>query len=165
MPQNKEWTDYKFKWNPNEYGGITQLTLPKQDVWLPDLVFTNYLESDFISVSVVVYFTGLIKWTPVALLKNFCSFEIKHYPFDIQTCEIKYISWTYDANKLMLNLKDIPQSEIGEDGNYTIGMDLSDYTPSAEWDILSFPAQLKSKFYKNYKEPYAGKTQTNAHNI
>lgn len=158
ISQNKEWIDYKFKWDPNDYGGITQLTLPKDGVWLPDLVFTNYLEFDLTSNSVVVYSTGLIKWTPSAILKSFCSFEIKYYPFDIQTCELKYISWTYGSNRLMLNFKDFPKPNVGpgEICNYAVGMDLSDYTTSAEWDILSLPGQLNLKMYPGYKESYSG---------
>ena len=37
----QEWTDYKLKWDPDEYGGITKLHVPADDIWLPDLVLYN----------------------------------------------------------------------------------------------------------------------------
>lgn len=30
-----EWTDYKLKWEPEEYGGVTKLHVPSEQIWLP----------------------------------------------------------------------------------------------------------------------------------
>lgn len=37
----QEWTDYKFVWNPDEYGGVTELYVPSEHIWLPDIVVYN----------------------------------------------------------------------------------------------------------------------------
>lgn len=39
----QEWTDYKLKWDPDDYGGITKLHVPSEDIWRPDLVLYNKL--------------------------------------------------------------------------------------------------------------------------
>lgn len=41
----QEWIDYKLKWEPDEYGGVTKLHVPAEQIWLPGqyiLVEFNY---------------------------------------------------------------------------------------------------------------------------
>lgn len=37
----KEWQDHKFRWDPEEYGGVTELYVPSEHIWLPDIVLYN----------------------------------------------------------------------------------------------------------------------------
>lgn len=37
----KEWTDYKLKWNPENYGNITKIKIPTSKIWLVDIVLYN----------------------------------------------------------------------------------------------------------------------------
>jgi hypothetical protein len=37
----QEWYDYKLRWEPDEYNGVTKLHLPAEDIWLPDIVLYN----------------------------------------------------------------------------------------------------------------------------
>lgn len=37
----QEWNDKKFTWDPAEYGGITELYVPSEHIWLPDIVLYN----------------------------------------------------------------------------------------------------------------------------
>lgn len=32
---NQEWYDHKLKWDPEEYGGVRQLYVPSEQIWLP----------------------------------------------------------------------------------------------------------------------------------
>lgn len=34
----KEWLDYKLRWNPEHYGGVTSIRVPSESIWLPDIV-------------------------------------------------------------------------------------------------------------------------------
>lgn len=34
----QEWIDYKLRWNPDKYGGITSIRVPSENLWLPDIV-------------------------------------------------------------------------------------------------------------------------------
>lgn len=31
----QEWIDYKLKWEPEDYGGVTKLHVPSEQIWLP----------------------------------------------------------------------------------------------------------------------------------
>lgn len=37
----QEWIDHKFRWDPAEYGGVTELYVPSEHIWLPDIVLYN----------------------------------------------------------------------------------------------------------------------------
>ena len=37
----QEWNDYKFSWDPAEYGGVTELYVPSEHIWLPDIILYN----------------------------------------------------------------------------------------------------------------------------
>lgn len=35
------WNDYRLRWNPEEYGGVTMLHMPAELIWLPDIILYN----------------------------------------------------------------------------------------------------------------------------
>lgn len=38
---NQEWNDYNLKWEPSQYGNITDLRIPPHRIWKPDLLMYN----------------------------------------------------------------------------------------------------------------------------
>jgi nicotinic acetylcholine receptor len=53
-----------------------------------------------------------------------------------------------------IDLKHINQ-KVGED-KVEVGIDLREYYPSVEWDILGVPAERHEKYYPCCAEPYPG---------
>lgn len=41
IDEQQEWQDYKLKWDPSEYGGVQELYVPSEHIWLPDIVLYN----------------------------------------------------------------------------------------------------------------------------
>ena len=42
----QEWMDAKLIWDPEEYGGVRELMVPSDHIWLPDIVLYNkYVQS------------------------------------------------------------------------------------------------------------------------
>jgi len=48
----------------------------------------------------VVSYDGSVLWIPPAIFMSTCSIDITNFPFDVQECELKFGSWTYDVTKL-----------------------------------------------------------------
>ncbi|XP_063223415.1 acetylcholine receptor subunit alpha-L1 [Bacillus rossius redtenbacheri] len=147
-----EWVDHKFRWDPQEYGGVTELYVPSEHIWLPDIVLYNNADGEYVVTTMtkaVLHHTGKVLWTPPAIFKSSCEIDVRYFPFDQQTCFMKFGSWTYDGNQI--DLKHINQKFSDK---VEVGIDLREYYPSVEWDILSVPAERNKKFYPCCKEPY-----------
>lgn len=50
-----------------------------------------------------------------------CSVDVRWFPFDIQRCELKFGSWTFDGWLLDIQMKEA---------------DVSGYMPNGEWDLM-----------------------------
>ncbi|CAH2087616.1 unnamed protein product [Euphydryas editha] len=153
MHATPEWNDYKLKWNPEDYGGVETLHVPSEHIWLPDIVLYNNADGNYevtIMTKAILHHDGKVVWKPPAIYKSFCEIDVEYFPFDVQTCFMKFGSWSYDGYTVDLrHLKQTPDSDhIG------MGIDLSEYYISVEWDIMRVPATRNEKFYSCCEEPY-----------
>uniref|UniRef100_A0A3Q3FQK2 Cholinergic receptor nicotinic beta 3 subunit b n=1 Tax=Kryptolebias marmoratus TaxID=37003 RepID=A0A3Q3FQK2_KRYMA len=122
-----EWIDYKLRWNPDKYGGITSIRVPSENIWLPDIVLYENADGRFegsLMTKAIVKYNGAITWTPPASYKSACTMDVTFFPFDRQNCSMKFGSWTYDGNMVDLVLMD----------NH---VDRKDFFDNGEWEILS----------------------------
>lgn len=47
-----------------------------------------------------VFHTGEVNWNPPAIYKSSCEMDVEWFPFDKQSCLMKFGSWTYDGNEV-----------------------------------------------------------------
>ncbi|KAI1301181.1 Acetylcholine receptor subunit alpha-like 2 [Halotydeus destructor] len=100
--------------------------------------------------SAVIHYDGRVVWNPPAIYKSSCQIDVQYFPFDRQECFMKFGSWSYDGNQV--DLKHI--SEINGTNIVPVGIDLSEFYLSVEWDIMAVPAMRREKFYSCCIEPY-----------
>ena len=75
-------------------------------------------------VNAVIEYTGNVEYLPPVMLRSTCSIAIADFPFDEQTCPLKFGTWTYDESKLNLTaMSDFAQTDS--------------LSPNGEWDLLS----------------------------
>ncbi|XP_040571340.1 acetylcholine receptor subunit alpha-like isoform X2 [Lepeophtheirus salmonis] len=147
------WFDYKLKWDPEEYGGVRQLHVPSDHIWRPDIVLYNNADGNFevtLATKATLWFNGLVEWKPPAIYKSSCEIDVEYFPFDEQTCVMKFGSWTYDGFQVDLR----HMCEVDGTNVVPLGIDLSEFYMSVEWDILEVPAVRNEKFYTCCDEPY-----------
>jgi len=94
--------------------------------------------------------SGLVEWKPPAIYHSSCEMDVEYFPFDEQTCVMKFGSWTYDGFQVDLR----HQEEEQGTNIVNIGVDLSEFYMSVEWDILAVPAIRNVKYYTCCDEPY-----------
>nr|CAD7446648.1 unnamed protein product [Timema bartmani] len=121
----QKWVDYKLIWNPEEYGGVEMLYVPSEHIWLPDI--------------------------PPAIYKSSCEINVEYFPFDEQSCTMKFGSWTYNGVQVDLkHMEQVPGSNLVK-----VGIDLREFYLSVEWDILEVPATRNEEYYPCCTEPYS----------
>ncbi|KAK0424145.1 hypothetical protein QR680_008513 [Steinernema hermaphroditum] len=145
------WSDYRLKWNPDKFDGIQSIRLNSDDhsIFKPDILLYNSADKSFDSTfksNMVVYSTGEVNWIPPGIFRASCKIDITWFPFDEQSCFLKFGSWTYNGFALDLQL----DKEHGEEPS----IDLSTYIPSGEWLLTSAPAVREETYYKCCPEPY-----------
>ncbi|XP_063231412.1 neuronal acetylcholine receptor subunit alpha-7-like isoform X2 [Bacillus rossius redtenbacheri] len=139
------WTDHHLKWNVSDFAGIRVIRVPYNRVWRPDIILYNNADSQYnsavINTNVIVSHTGEVVWLSHGIFRSSCDINVEHFPFDIQSCNMKWSSWTYDGYQLDL----VKQTEEG---------DTSNYQANGEFDLVSFDAVKHIEFYSCCPEPY-----------
>nr|AAY28925.1 nicotinic acetylcholine receptor alpha4 subunit [Bemisia tabaci] len=150
----QKWNDYKLRWDPNEYGGVEMLYVPSEHIWLPDIVLYNNADGNYevtLMTKATLNYTGDVLWRPPAIYKSSCEMNVLYFPFDEQSCLMKFGSWTY--NGFQIDLKHMGQ--VYGSNLVHVGVDLSEFHLSVEWDILEVPARRNEEYYPCCTEPYS----------
>ncbi|ESP01299.1 hypothetical protein LOTGIDRAFT_212843 [Lottia gigantea] len=144
----QEWYDKTLTWSPSEYGGVDKLYVPSREIWLPDVVLYNNADGNYevtLMTKATLHPNGLVVWEPPAIYKSSCTIDVEFFPFDVQTCSMKFGSWTYDGNQVDL----VHYCSINEESGVEIrpGIDIRDFYPSVEWDLLAVWAKRNVRNY------------------
>lgn len=71
-------------------------------------------------------------------LQSSCTIDVTYFPFDQQTCIMKFGSWTFNGDQVSLALYNDKQF-----------VDLSDYWKSGTWDIIEVWTNILIKIFMN----------------
>uniref|UniRef100_A0A8B9M021 Si:ch211-39a7.1 n=1 Tax=Astyanax mexicanus TaxID=7994 RepID=A0A8B9M021_ASTMX len=138
----QRWYDHYLQWNQSEYPGVKNLRFTTDQIWTPDILLYNSADDEFDSTfktNVLVNSSGYCNYLPPGIFMSTCNVDVRWFPFDIQKCELKFGSWTFDGWLL-----DLQMSEA----------DISGYMPNGEWDLVGVPGSRNEIFYDCCKEPY-----------
>ncbi len=83
--------------------------------------------------NVIIGYKGNMLWVPPAIYKSSCIIDVEFFPFDEQTCNLIFGSWTYNENEIKL---EFIKAEL---------IDMEVYEQSAIWDVIDAPASLVMK--------------------
>ncbi|GFR89970.1 neuronal acetylcholine receptor subunit alpha-9-like precursor [Elysia marginata] len=114
----EEWQDEMLTWSPNEYDGQSALMIPSSSIWLPDIFIFNTAGPNmngFVNVNgskVAIRYDGNVKWMVPLMVASACAVDVTYFPYDRQSCEIKFGSWIYDIDQVDIRIdSDIPDLE------------------------------------------------------
>jgi len=55
------------------------------------------------TTNAIVQSDGTVLWLFPALIKTYCTLNVKYFPFDTQKCDIQFISWTFSGHELNIS--------------------------------------------------------------
>jgi len=147
---NLAWKDEFLVWNSSQAQGIEDIRMDIEDIWIPDIEVYNVVARKGLREreQVVVSSTGEILWVPPYILTTTCKLDFHWFPYDQQTCPIKFGSWTYNGWKLDIQLQDEQ------------GMDISSFVVNEEWDLVRAEGGRNEVLYECCPEPYLDITYT-----
>ncbi|KPP58651.1 neuronal acetylcholine receptor subunit alpha-7-like [Scleropages formosus] len=154
------WTDVYLTWNPDHYPGVQNLRFPSNQVWVPDILLYNSADERFdatFHTNVLVNASGYCQYIPPGILKSTCYIDVRWFPFDVQKCDLKFGSWTYNGWLLDLQMLAVDISTYISNGEW----DLVDMVcPYPYWDSKGVPGKRNELYYDCCKEPYPDVTFT-----
>ncbi|XP_060571171.1 neuronal acetylcholine receptor subunit alpha-6-like [Ruditapes philippinarum] len=107
-------------------------TDPQDEIWKPDISLRNTFKSftglGASYLNVYVTSNGVVEWRPYQVLESTCSVDITFFPFDTQTCELKFTAWSYSKSHVDLN--------VGSKG-----VQLEEYVENSEWELVQTSAR------------------------
>lgn len=54
-----------------------------------------------LATKAMLHYSGRVEWKPPAIYKSSCEIDVEFFPFDEQTCVMKFGSWTYDGYQVI----------------------------------------------------------------
>lgn len=54
-------------------------------------------QSSVINTNVIVSSNGEVVWLSHGIYRSSCDINVEYFPFDLQSCQMKWASWTYDG--------------------------------------------------------------------
>ena len=137
------WTNELLRWDPSEWNDKKVVSINAKRIWTPDIVLYNDADESLSgrgmreSSYIKVYPNGLNVWEYSITYKSTCLIQVMYYPFDYQTCKLKFGSWVYDNSLLVLKQADSQ-------------LIVADYINSTEWSIEYVNIAKSSQVYANY---------------
>ncbi|XP_053210703.1 neuronal acetylcholine receptor subunit alpha-9-II-like isoform X2 [Panonychus citri] len=121
-----EWVDDFLTWDVEKFGNVSKIRIPCELIWLPDIVLYNSADDytrGYMNSRAIVEPNGNVFWAPPTKFRSTCPVDVTYFPFDDQTCYMKFGSWIYDGFQVDLC-------------NRTAQVDLENYVHNGEWDLL-----------------------------
>eukprot|EP00794_Sanderia_malayensis_P005370 gene5370-6041_t len=141
------WNDEFLRWDKSEYGNLSSITVDSSLLWKPDLRLYNIGQEKYKGIDVesktkaIVYSDGRVVWPSPHILKSVCKMDVTYFPFDDQYCQMIFAPWAYHGGQVNIT-------------NQSDGGDLSSYSPSGEFKVISLNVKRVVNEYACCPEPY-----------
>lgn len=102
------WYDPRLGWNPLDYDNISLITVPADNIWIPDTYVINTADTNgYLPVEDSSFITlnkngELLLITPLVTTNTRCKINTYSFPFDEQSCSIILSPWIHSRSKIIL---------------------------------------------------------------
>ncbi|CAF96650.1 unnamed protein product, partial [Tetraodon nigroviridis] len=130
------WTDEFLVWDPEEFDGLSEISLPSEAVWIPDVIVTEFVDAGKAPPIPYVYVnaSGWVRsYRPMQVVLA-CSLEMFAFPFDKHNCSLSFRSWLHSVKEI-----DLALWRSAED----VASDKREFMNDSEWELLSVPSRYR----------------------
>ncbi|XP_006773681.1 PREDICTED: 5-hydroxytryptamine receptor 3C-like [Myotis davidii] len=127
---NLIWYNPFIRWNPEECGGISKLSIATENLWLPDIFINEFMDVDQTPTGLMAYVNseGHIRYDKPMKVTSICNLDIFYFPFDEQNCTLSFTSFLYTVENMVLGL----EKEVQEISNISQNL----IQNKGEWILL-----------------------------
>ncbi|XP_043926701.1 5-hydroxytryptamine receptor 3C-like [Protopterus annectens] len=139
------WENEFIGWDPNECGGISQISVSTENIWLPDILINEFMDEDTSPTTPYLYvnYRGRIKYEKPMRVVSSCSLDIFNFPFDMQNCSLTFSAYLHTAADITIGLAK-PAQEISDVSKTLI-------QTKGEWQLCGISAEeIKVELGKDY---------------
>ncbi|XP_013380741.1 acetylcholine receptor subunit alpha-type acr-16 isoform X2 [Lingula anatina] len=134
------WEDKRLVWFPRNFGGLSELEVRGEDVWIPDVELYNTIGptealTDF---RVLLQSNGTVIYVPASTFVASCPTNLTD---EVHRCTLVFGSWVHSALKLDLQHKAYAPT-------------LREYTPSHVWELKGVSVEELIKMFDCCPQPY-----------
>ncbi|XP_028264589.1 5-hydroxytryptamine receptor 3A-like, partial [Parambassis ranga] len=124
------WQNDFISWDPQQFCGIDNVSIPADTLWKPDLTIEEITEKDKSSPSpyLTINNKGRVEVQNDQVVVSSCRMQIDKFPFDIQKCNLSFRSIIY-------SIKDIRLEAIDNSSEATVWA-RSMMRTQYEWDFI-----------------------------
>ncbi|OCT70524.1 hypothetical protein XELAEV_18037446mg [Xenopus laevis] len=125
----QHWIDEHLNWNPGMFNGIQRLSIPADQVWVPDILIHELVDTGKSAENPYVYISHkgeVIHAKPIQAMTT-CDLGIYYFPFDVQKCNFTFISWLHVVQDMNITLGR-SREEVKKDRRI--------FMNNGEWDLL-----------------------------
>uniref|UniRef100_A0A8C4U3X2 5-hydroxytryptamine receptor 3A n=1 Tax=Falco tinnunculus TaxID=100819 RepID=A0A8C4U3X2_FALTI len=131
LPCPQHWTDEFLRWDPARFDNLTQISLPMESIWVPDILINEFVDvgkSPHVPYVYVGHHGEVQNLKPIQVMTA-CSLDIYNFPFDVQNCSLTFTSWLHHSEFRDINLSLWRQPEL-------VKFDRSVFMNQGEWELL-----------------------------
>ncbi|NXE16795.1 5HT3A protein, partial [Lophotis ruficrista] len=125
----QHWTDEFLRWDPARFDNLTQISLPAESIWVPDILINEFVDvgkSPHVPYVYVGHGGEVQNLKPIQVMTA-CSLDIYNFPFDVQNCSLTFTSWLHHIRDINLSLWRQPE---------LVKFDRSVFMNQGEWELL-----------------------------
>ncbi|KAM6190921.1 LOW QUALITY PROTEIN: 5-hydroxytryptamine receptor 3A-like [Sarcoramphus papa] len=125
----QHWTDEFLRWDPARFDNLTQISLPAESIWVPDILINEFVDvgkSPHVPYVYVGHHGEVQNLKPIQVMTA-CSLDIYNFPFDVQNCSLTFTSWLHHIRDINLSLWRQPE---------LVKFDRSVFMNQGEWELL-----------------------------
>nr|XP_011421160.3 neuronal acetylcholine receptor subunit alpha-9 [Crassostrea gigas] len=133
------WFDCNLVWNKSTHGNISSITVPNDDIWIPDLTLVE--DIDYVAnmpqmkqFRALVTSDGNVHFNFLTVVNIICPMNLTYYPYDIQMCNFTFLSWIHTSKEVHI----YASSDLG---------DLENFSPNQEFIVTEVTAINVKKDY------------------